>query len=173
MVGLLPGRRGKLSRLAFYLDRYGDALEADFAWGGPGYSGGMDLGELWRNGKRRRILNLITQLPQASRFAAAVANDPEHVEAILEATKNDPQKEVSPPLSTWTTDTDFLAQIKDTLEVTLAVLVRANGGSSRKVKPVKRPQTAFADAAEKRTVSQHRKVVERVKSAGSAQRRVE
>lgn len=133
----------------------------------------MDLGELWRNGKRRRILNLITQLPQASRFAAAVANDPEHVEAILEATKNETPQEASPPLSTWTADSELLAQIKDTLEVTLAVLVRANGGPSRKVKPTKRPRTAFADAAERRTLSQHRRVVDRVKQAGARSRQVE
>ena len=73
----------------------------------------------------------------------------------------------------WTADSELLAQIKDTLEVTLAVLVRSNGGPARKVKPTTRPRTAFADVREQKMASQHRKVVERVKAAGAAQRKVE
>src|SRR5690606_2622006 len=147
---------GKLRQLAFYFERYGSQLEADFQ---SCYQ--LDLGELWRSGKHDRILRLIGQLPQDSRFAASVAQDPEHVEAILEATGGQ-QSEYAPPLVGWSTANDQLATVIDELQVLIATLVAANGGSPGKVKPAPRPKTGFQDARAKMAKSKHKALVARV-----------
>lgn len=107
------------------------------------------------------MLRLVGQLPQASRFHGAVANDPEHVEAILEATGGE-QPEYHPPLAEWNTDNDQLAAVADKLDTVIAVLVASNGGKPGKQKPMPRPQTGFAEARLKRAKSQHKKLVARV-----------
>jgi hypothetical protein len=107
------------------------------------------------------MLRLVGQLPQASRFHGAVANDPEHVEAILEATGGQ-QPEYHPPLAEWRTENDQLASAVEKLDTLIAVMVKANGGNPGKQKPMPRPQTAFAEARLKRAKSQHKKLVARV-----------
>lgn len=42
----------------------------------------MDLGEWWRNRRWRGLLELIDQLPSASRYYEAVMNDPEQAELL-------------------------------------------------------------------------------------------
>ncbi len=107
------------------------------------------------------MLRLVGQLPQASRFHGAVANDPEHVEAILEATGGQ-QPEYHPPLAEWAVENDQLATLNDKIDVLIAVLVKANGGNPGKTKPMPRPETAFAEARMKRAKSAHKKLVARV-----------
>lgn len=157
-----------MSRLAFYLDRYYLDIEADVQ---EVY--GVELGQLVRNVKLRRVLSLIDRLPQASRFAAAVANDEEHVEMILEAQKDQPESEYSPPLSTWGTTNEQLAAVRDLLETLIAVTIQANGGKARRVKPSPRPRTKFAEAAEKMAVARHKSIVARVRTRPSPAAQVE
>lgn len=112
------------------------------------------------------MLNLISRLPQSSRFNAAVANDPEHVEAILTATGSQPeQDEYAPPLEGWEVMNDQLATLIDLTETQIAVTVKANGGKPGKIKPSARPRTAFNDVRAKMRVEKHRKLVARVKAA--------
>jgi len=150
-----------MRRLAFYLERYFRPLEADFR---SEYSG-LNLGQLWREGKYRMMLDLIAELPQSSRFAAAVATDEEHVELILEAQKDQPEKDYAPPLTGWATENEQLAQVVDLLGGVIAVLVKANGGNPARTKPSARPRTAFADVAERQAVSRHKSTVELVERA--------
>lgn len=148
-----------MRRLVFYLERYFDPLEADFQdWG-------LNLGQMWRNGKQSRMLRLIGQLRRGSRFAAAVANDEEHVALILEAEKNQPDKKDSGgyPLADWTTENDQLAALVDGQNTLIAVMVKANGGNPGRIKPSARPTTKFAEVAERQAVSRHRATVARVR----------
>jgi len=146
-----------MNRLVFYLERYGNALEADFQ---ERY--GLNLGELWRRGAYRRLLNLVEQLPQASRFAGAVANDPEHVAAILEATGDQPA-ETSPDMAEWTAQAELLAEIRDLTTTQIAVAVAATGGKPSAIPAARRPRTAFADVRDAQRAARHRSIVERVK----------
>lgn len=119
---------------------------------------------MWRNGKHRRMLRLIGQLRRGSRFAAAVANDEEHVALILEAEKNQPKKDSAGyPLADWTTTNDQMAALVDGQNTMIAVLVKANGGNPGRIKPSARPTTKFAEVAEQKAVSRHRATVARVR----------
>jgi hypothetical protein len=158
-----------MRRLVFYLERYFRQLEADFR----SEYGGLNLGQLWREGKHRMMLNLIAELPQSSRFAAAVATDEEHVEAILEAQKGQPEKEYAPPLTGWGTQNEQLAQVVDLLGGVIAVLVKANGGNPGKTKPAPRPRTAFAEVAERQATMRHKSTVELVERARKRARTVQ
>lgn len=113
----------------------------------------------------RRIGNLIRQLPQASRFAQAVANDEEHVEAILAAQEGQPETEFAPPLSEWDTKAALLAEIVDELRVLRGVSIAAAGGKPGKMKPTSRPTTAHAAVKQRKLETSHRKVLDRVAEA--------
>jgi hypothetical protein len=139
------------------MDRYGDDLEADFqqVWH-------LDLGELVRQGKIRKITNLIDRLPQASRFYAAVSDDEEHVRMILEAQEGQPKKTVAPPSSEWGSLEEGIAGANDRLDVIAAVLVAANGGKPPKSKPYQRPVSKFEEVRQAMTEEQAKSVTARV-----------
>jgi hypothetical protein len=111
------------------------------------------------------MLRLIHQLPQASRFNAAVANDPEHVQAIIDATE-DQHTPYHPPLSEWTADSELLATIADLLQNLIGVQVARAGGKPPKIQPMPRPRTEFDAARERKKLSNHRKLVARVLRSG-------
>jgi len=117
---------------------------------------------MWRSGRHRKALNLIAHLPQASHYHAAVANDEEHVKAIIEATEGQPKKSYTPPLSEWTPLNEQIATLTDTVEGLLAVTTKANGGNPGKLKPQPRPATKFADVRQAMLENRHRKLVERL-----------
>lgn len=108
------------------------------------------------------MLNLIDQLPQASRYHAAVANDDEHVEAILAATEGQPKREVAPPLAEWTQDAELLASIKDSIEVLISTTIATSGTKPPRVKPTKRPNTKYEDVRQRRMEERHQRTVARV-----------
>lgn len=162
MDGLLRSdSAGKLTQLVFYLERYGDALEADFQ-----QVYGLNLGKLWRSRQHSRMLRLIHQLPQASRFNAEVANDPEHVQAIVEATEGQ-QTAYHPPMSEWHIENEQLATVADLLQNVIQAIVASNGAKPPKMKPMARPRSEFDAARERAKLSNHRKLVARVLRAGA------
>lgn len=112
------------------------------------------------------MLRLIHQLPQASRFNAAVANDPEHVEAIVKARSGDQQTAYHPPLAEWKTENEQLATIADELQSVIAAIIATNGATPPKLKPMPRPRSEFDAARERVKLSNHRKLVARVLRAG-------
>lgn len=153
------GVPGKLRPLIFYVDTYGNQLEADFQ---TEYR--LNLGRLLRSGQVGRTLRLIEQLPRTSRFSAAVASNPEHVQAILKAT-GDQREEYSPPLTEWTAQNEQLAQLVDLMEKLIGVQVSRGGGKAQRIKPSARPKTAFRDARTTLAKQQHQEMVARMKRA--------
>jgi hypothetical protein len=107
------------------------------------------------------MLRLVHQLPQASRFHAAVANDPEHVEAIVKATGGQ-QAPYHPPLAEWGTLHDMLAAVADKIEFLTAVTMAANGATPQKPKLQPRPKTAFGEIEEKIKLANHEALVARM-----------
>lgn len=155
-----------MRRLAFYLDRYGTEIEADFQ--GPIYSG-LDLGELWRSHQWGRILRLINQLPQASRYYAAVANDEEHVALLVKAQEGQPARKHTPPMSQWSQEVDVLASIHDGIQHLIGVTVAVSGNRAPTAVPYSRPETAFDKIRENQKMEKHQAVVDRVRKAREAQ----
>lgn len=155
-----------MRRLAFYLDRYGAEIEADFQ--GPIYSG-LDLGELWGSRRWGKILRLINQLPQASRYYAAVANDEEHVALLVKAQEGQPAKKHTPPMSQWTQETDVLAGIYDGIQHLIGVTVAVSGNKAPATVPYARPETAFDKVRENQKMQKHQAVVDRVRKAREVQ----
>lgn len=95
-----------------------------------------------------------------------MANDEEHVEAILKATEGQP-KNTSPALSEWGHSNEQLATIADRLEVLTAVLVSANGGNFGKVSSSPRPETSFDVVRDRLRKQKHRQIVDRVLRRGA------
>lgn len=87
------------------------------------------------------LIALIDGLPSNSRFIEATLNDPEYVEML----KNQPPQEgkQSPPLSTWDSHMDLLANILDALTVANQIAISAAGGKPKKPKPIQRPETLY------------------------------
>ena len=136
----------------------------------------MNLGELVRARQRRRLLTLINQLPPASRYTAAVSNDDEHVALLIEAMerqpKTDEKDESGPSLAGWTPEVDKLTEISDLLAQNLSVAIAAAGGKPKPMKPSSRPVSAFARVKERKTVSAHKSVVQRMAEARARKDRV-
>lgn len=129
----------------------------------------MNLGELVRARQRRRLLALINQLPPASRYTAAVSNDEEHVALLIEAMerqpKSDAPEESGVSLTGWTPEVEKLAEISDLLSQALSVQIAAAGGKPKPMKPSARPITAFAKVRERRIVTGHKSVVQKMAEA--------
>lgn len=112
---------------------------------------GADLESLWKVRRWAHLLRLIDGLPSASRYKAAMLNDPEMARLIAE---QDTGGEYSPPLEEWDTQTLVLSQIYDRLgEVIKAVLatIQVEKGKSPPkypAKPFPTPRTAVDDARE-------------------------
>jgi hypothetical protein len=148
-----------MKRLVFYMNRYGAELEADFL---SKYNG-LDLGALWRARLFKRILRLIDQLPRNTRYAHAVANDPEHVEAILKATGGQPGKAKGPSIADFTLESELLMEIFDAVQQnTNAVLAAGGAKNLPKLKPRRRPDTVHEDVSIRQAQSAHAKLVKKI-----------
>lgn len=86
------------------------------------------------------ILDLIDQLPSASRTKEALLNHPEYAQAIADAAGEETATKWSPPISEWTTDTAIQAAVFDRLGQLVDVVVGALGSKS-KSQPFPRPVT--------------------------------
>lgn len=81
------------------IDLYGEAIEADLALGGVGYTGGCDLLD-WFRGVRPwpQLLRLLDRLPAGSRYVAAILDDEDLARARIEAGVEPPPHRSTPPL---------------------------------------------------------------------------
>lgn len=123
------------------MSRYAGAIEADLL---PG----IDPFELWQQRRWRRLLNLIDHLPQNSHFTAAVEGDEEHMRLLEEARAKQPksQEKWAPPRAYWTTDTEILATIRDSVEKLGAITIGVNlpkGKKPPKVDAYPRPVAGY------------------------------
>lgn len=123
------------------MERYGAQLEADLQ-----QVYGLELGLLWRNRRWKRLLRLVDNLPRNSRFAAAVANDEDHVRAVIKATEGQPKTSSAPSLADYTLESELLMEVVDLLQSNIhAVLAGAGAKGLGKIKPRRRPETAYQD----------------------------
>lgn len=125
---------------------------------------GLDLAELWTARRWSELIAYIDLLPSASHTRQAMAQDEEHVEAVLEALDGR-QPEQAPPLAEYGPEVARLDRIADLLKVIPQAIVASNGGKPHDVKPEPRPRTAFERVAERRRSAKHQQTVSRVLGA--------
>lgn len=99
---------------------------------------------MWRQGRRRKLLNLIHHLPRASHFREAVSQDEKHVEMILSSRQHAEQRDTGPALSEYDSTVERLDQVIDLMQVQIATTAAAAGAKKLpKVTPQKRPASAY------------------------------
>lgn len=109
---------------------------------------GLDLLDFFR-GKYswRKLSNLIRQLPSSSRTTEAIANDDELAESLADV---EPSKSSGPRLSEYTAEVARLDAILDRLSELIATTVQVSGNRAPRIRPARRPETAFSRAAQRR-----------------------
>ena len=114
------------------MSRYRAEIRADLAERYPG----TDLRSWWRERRFRALLDLIDQLPAASRLNEAIQNDPEQAEIIAlhieeqkqKAEAADEQKPWSPRVAEYDLHANLLRDlIQATLGLRAAVIASAGG----------------------------------------------
>ena len=104
---------------------------------------------LWKERRWVRLLNLIDNLPQASRLTQAIMDDPVLAEQILD--RADTNEEWAPPLSQYGLQEQYLAQIIDGINGLQALVSSVAGGKPDRPKPTPRPRTQLDVVRERRS----------------------
>lgn len=136
------GHGGGRRRLYSLITRYRAEIRADLAERYPG----VDLRSWWRERRFRALLDLIDQLPAASRLNEAIQNDPEHAELIARAREEaDNEDEGREPWSPRLAEYDLHAHLmRDMIQALVGVrtaVIAAAGGKPRSVPDYPTPVT--------------------------------
>lgn len=155
-----------ISDLVHTIDRYGEAIEADFH-----VHYGLDLVDFFR-GKHswRKFWNLLDRLPVASHYREAVLSDPEVAAAMLDQPAGPPGR---PALSEWTPLVAGVTNLADLLMVAISRLESLAGGKPGQVKPQPRPITAVDVLEAQRRRQQFDSLVAEVEASQARQSRAE
>lgn len=110
----------------------------------------MDLSEWLENGRVRALLDVIDQLPAASRLYEAMVNDPEEADTLARARMSATDSpEWSPRVSEFDLTAHMLRELIHETKMTRAVLIQAHGGKPGELKPFPAPRTAIDAAVER------------------------
>ena len=141
-------------RLAYLVDHYRAAISQDLA-----IHAGMDLGDLWRDRRWLKLLDIIDRLPGHSQFSVAMAMDEEYAEmlarSVLERGDDGPKSD-APHLSTWSPEVAALYGVWDAVRRLESAVFASQGGKVKEPEPLPRPVTALQKAM-KRAEYQRRK----------------
>lgn len=133
------GGRAGLARLIGLIDRYGPAIEYDLQ-----AELGLDLVDFFRRRHSwAKLERLLDQLPRASRFRCAVADDDEVAESILAGGERPARGSVPPPLQDVDYHASLLMIIADRLGDVAATVIASAGGNPGPVSPLPRPVSAL------------------------------
>jgi hypothetical protein len=109
---------------------------------------GLDLLDFFRGRHSwRKLSNLIRQLPSSSRTTEAMANDDEFADRVGPQAATD----TGPRVSEYTPEVARLDVLVDRLSELIAVSIQLAGGKAPRVRPARRPETAFSRAEKRRT----------------------
>lgn len=104
----------------------------------------------WRDRRWVALLDLIDQLPQASRFMEAVANDPEQAALIAEARSKDDDDEPSfLRLSEFGLTERLLRDAVLAIRGVQAAVIASASGKPARIEPYPMPRTEIARAVER------------------------
>lgn len=108
----------------------------------------VSLAELIIQRRLVELADLLSQLPQASRFWAAMMDDEEYAEMVAEASlytdedEEDPQT-WAPSFRDYSATYALLTQIHDSIGANTYTVAATNGGKPKKPKPFPQPRTAI------------------------------
>lgn len=123
---------------------------------------GLDLIDFFRGRHSwRKLSNLIRQLPSSSRTTEAMANDDELAASFTDT----PAKDTGPRLSEYTPEVARLDVLVDRLSELIAVSIQVAGGKAPRVRPARRPETAFSRAEKRRTEQRIGSLIAEVEAA--------
>lgn len=110
----------------------------------------MDLAAWWQQRRWKALLELIDELPTASRFNEAVLNDREFAEAVVanESKSDGDKSEWAPRVSEFDLHALLLRDIIQSLQGVQAAVI-ATVGKPPKFPPYPSPRTALDDARER------------------------
>lgn len=129
-------------------DDYRDSIEADLQ-----EIYGVDLGELWRARRWRKLLGMIERLRRSTHFGEATAADEKLAEIVLRKERDSKDGELPAlrRMSEFTVEAELLSVVADRLAELVQVSVAKRGGRARAVKPMPRPATAVEKLRNRQT----------------------
>ena len=113
----------------------------------------MDLSEWIESGRWRATLELVEQLPWASRFRAAMLNDPDYADMIAEAQLRQESEgsDDGPSVAEFGSVEQRLTTLIDLMKVQVQWSQRQAGVTSpSKMKPEPRPKTLVSELIERK-----------------------
>ena len=127
----------------------------------------VSLGHLWRTRQWRRLLNLIENLPAASKYQEAISKDEEYLRAVVQANGGQlPKSKSAPPLSEWTLPVSYLAILIDEIRALKAITIKVNSDpkktSSPRVEQMERPATAWQAISFNERLRKHHRLTDRL-----------
>lgn len=113
------------------------------------------------------MLSFIDRLPRHTYYGEAVANDPEHMAMLVEATRGQ-QPDPRPRLSSWSPEVEATTQVADLVKALLAVTISLNskkGSKKPDATPALRPGTVMDEVRRQARRKRHEEIVARVRAA--------
>lgn len=124
---------------------------------------GLDLLDFFRGRHSwRKLSEIIRQLPSSSRTTEAMANDDDLADSIGEQAA---ASNTGPRLSEYTAEVARLDVLVDRVSELIGVVIQVAGGKAPRVRPAKRPETAFSRAAKRRTDKRMGSLIAEVEAA--------
>lgn len=113
------------------------------------------------------MLNLIDNLPGASKTVEAMSLDEQHQALIRDTLKATGQEapKYAPPMSQWTMESSLLAQVIDAVNALRHVVIVTSGDGKNKPKPpdpVQRPRTAAEKVDFQARRAAHKRLADRI-----------
>lgn len=105
---------------------------------------GVDLSRWWRERRWKALLELIDELPAASRFNEAVLNDREFAKEVVARETGD-RPEWSPRVSEFDLHATLLRDVIQVLQGVQAAVIAASGNKPPKIVPYPAPKTALEE----------------------------
>lgn len=108
---------------------------------------GVDLAVWWRERRWAGLLELIDELPAASRFNEAVLNDREFAKEVVaqESENREDAPEWAPKISEFDLHATLLRDVIQALQGVQAAVIAAAGGKPPKIIPYPAPKTALEE----------------------------
>lgn len=121
---------------------------------------GVDLAAWWHARRWRALLELIDQLPEASRFREAVLNDRDVVGELLDSEGSG--SGWAPRVSDFDLHATYLRDLVHSVHQLIAVTVATAGGKPPRVQPPPAPRTVLEEARREKAKDWARGVLSRV-----------
>ncbi len=120
---------------------------------------------MWRRRDWRLLSGMVDRLPRTSYYKAALALDEDYQRMLMEweekhGTGSSP--EWTPPLTTYTAETEMLRDVVNELRTLVTVTLQASGGKPGKPQLVPPPATAAKRVAWKSRERKHKQLAARL-----------